>query len=302
MENFYISRRNADEVSWNRLSAEEQMQFSKAIETEWQGVLDFKAAMIIDSTQADMIREKHRERVISSRLVLRWKETDTGYKAKARWCVHGFKDLDIHEIERRCPTPKLSSINNALQILASTTSEETLADGKKAFMQGDPSVRDEPPYATPPPERLPVPEGALIRLNREVFGLVSGMSGWRSRIVSKLKEEGYEMNVYEPCLFSKFAVREEPAVDGGSIAPGEFVGCVFLEVGDHLMGVLEKHITEAWRDYGRGSSLGSGTGCCKTRRLFFGGRHFTQLPDRSFKVDMTRFIRERLRPISLPRG
>ena len=34
---------------------------------------------------------------------------------------------------------------------------------------------------------------------------------------------------------------------------------------------------------------------------FSGGRHFTQLPDRSFKVDMTRFIRERLRPISLPR-
>ena len=35
---------------------------------------------------------------------------------------------------------------------------------------------------------------------------------------------------------------------------------------------------------------------------FFGGRHFTQLPDRSFKVDMTRFIRERLRTISLQRG
>ena len=35
------------------------------------------------------------------------------------------------------------------------------------------------------------------------------------------------MNV---ALFSKFAVREEPAVDGGLIAPGEFVGCVLLEV------------------------------------------------------------------------
>ena len=44
------------------------------------------------------------------------------------------------------------------------------------------------------------------------------------------------MNVYERCLFSKFAVREEPAVDGGSIAPGEFVGCVLLEVDDYLMG------------------------------------------------------------------
>ena len=43
---FYLSRRNADEVSWNHLSAEEQTQFSKAIETEWQGVLDFKAVTI----------------------------------------------------------------------------------------------------------------------------------------------------------------------------------------------------------------------------------------------------------------
>ena len=33
-----------------------------------------------------------------------------------------------------------------------------------------------------------------------------------------------------------FAVREEPAVDGGSIAPGEFVGCVLLVVDDHQMG------------------------------------------------------------------
>ena len=106
-------------------------------------------------------------------------------------------------------------------------------------MQGDPSVRDEPLYATPPPEGLPgVPEGALIRLDREVYGLVSGMSGWRSRIVSQLKE---------PCLFSKFAVREEPAVDGGSIAPGEFVGCVLLEVDDDLMGGLGKAHHESMR-------------------------------------------------------
>ena len=35
---------------------------------------------------------------------------------------------------------------------------------------------------------------------------------------------------------------------------------------------------------------------------FFGGRHCTQLPARSFQVGMTRSIRERLRPISLPQG
>ena len=105
------------------------------------------------------------------------------------------------EIERSCPTPELSSINITLQILASTTSEGTLADGEKTFMQGNPSVRDDPLYDTPPPEG-------------EVYGLVSGMSAWRARNVSILREEGYEMNAHEPCLFSKFATSEEPAVDG----------------------------------------------------------------------------------------
>ena len=87
---FYLSRRNADEVSWNQLSTEDRTQFLEAIETEWQGVFDFKAVTIIDPTQADVIREKQRERTISSRLVLRWNETDT---------VHGSKDPDIHEID-----------------------------------------------------------------------------------------------------------------------------------------------------------------------------------------------------------
>ena len=217
--------------------------------------------------------------------------------------MHGFKDPDIHEIERSCPTPELSSINITLQILASTTSKGTLADGEKAFMQGDPSVRDEPLYATPPPEGLPgVPEGALIRLDREVYGLVSGMSGWRSRIVSQLKEEGYEMNVYEPCFFSKFAVREEPAVDGCSIAPGEFVGCVLLAVDDHLMGGPGKAHHESMERLRQRIKFGKWHRLLQDGPSFFGGRHFTQLPDRSFKVDMTLIIRERLRPISLPRG
>ena len=175
--------------------------------------------------------------MISSLLVLRWKETDTGYEAKARRCVHGFERiltstrLSVAAQRQNCRHQQYRADPGVDHVRG------TLADGEKAFMQGDPSVRDESLYATPPPEGLPgMPEGALIRLDREVYGLVSGMSGWRSRIVSQLREEGYEMNVYEPCLFSKFAVHEEPAVDGCSIAPGEFVGCVLLEVDDHLMG------------------------------------------------------------------
>ena len=168
-------------------------------------------------------------------------------------------------------------------------------------MQGDPSVRDEPLYATPPPEGLPgAPEGALIRLDRGVWA-----GQWHVGVAImnclQLKEEGYEMNVYQPCLFSKFAVREEPAVDGVSIAPGEFVGCVLLEVDDHLMGGPGKAHHESMERLRQKIKFGKWHPLLQDGPSLFGGRHFTQLPDRSFKVDMTRFIRERLRPISLTR-
>ena len=81
-----------------------------------------------------------------------------------------------------------------------------------------------------------------------------------------------------------------------SIAPGEFVGCVLLEMDHHLMGGPGKAHHESMERLRQRIKFG------KWHRLVqdgpsFGGRHITQLPDRSFKVEMMRFIRERLRPI-----
>ena len=113
------------------------------------------------------------------------------------------------------------------------------------------------------------------------------MSGWRSRIVSRLIEEG----LYEPCLFSKYAVKEEPAVDGGSIAPGEFVGYVLLEVDDHLMGGPGRAHHESMERLRQRIKFGEWHRLLQDGPSFFGGRrHFTQRPDRSFKVDIARFF------------
>ena len=81
-----------------------------------------------------------------------------------------------------------------------------------------------------------VPDGALIRFNREVCCVVGGMSVWRSKHVNDLLQEGCENNVYEPCLFSTFAKEYETGVHGDTIARDTFVGGVLLEVDDHLMG------------------------------------------------------------------
>ena len=140
--------------------------------------------------------------------------------------MHLFKDPDIHEIERSCPTQEVASTNVTPQILASTASEGTLADREKAFMQSDPSVRDEPLYATPPSEGLPgVPQGAQIRLDREVYGLVSGMSGWRSRIFSELLR-GRLRDEYLRCLIvSLLSARNRQSTEAQSHLESLLVVC-----------------------------------------------------------------------------
>ena len=109
------------------------------------------------------------------------------------------------------------------------------------------------------------------------------------------------MNRYEPCLFSKFAVREEPAVDGRTIAPGGLVGCVLLEVNDQLMSCPGKAHRDSMERLRQKIKFGKWHRLLQGRPSYFGGRQFTQWPDRGFKVDTTRFIRERLRPMSLQR-
>ena len=84
---------------------------------------------------------------------------------------------NIDEMERSFSTPEVASTISMMHIFASKQSYGTLAVGEK-----DPSARRQPLYVEPPLEGLPDdPEGALIRLDREVCGLVSGMSGWRSK-------------------------------------------------------------------------------------------------------------------------
>ena len=171
-------------------------------------------------------------------------------------------------------------------------------------MLGDPSVRNEPLYATPLPERLPgVPEGALIRLDREAYGMVSSMSTWRLRIVSQSKEEGYEMNVYKNCrTVNLLPVRTQRSMEIQSHLESSLV-TVLLGMDDHLMGGLGKAHHESMERLRQRIKFGKWHRLLPDGSSFFlGGRHFTQLHGRSFKVDMTRFIQERLRPISLQRA
>ena len=169
-------------------------------------------------------------------------------------------------------------------------------------MQGDPSVRGGPLYPTPPPKGLPgVPEGALIRLDREVYGLVSGMSGWRSRIFplerTRLRDECVWTLPFQQVLLS---VRNQRSMEARSHLESLLVVCCSKWTTTWWV-ALERHIMKAWRDYGRGSNLESGTGCYKTGPPFS-----VDATSHSYRIEALRLtwrdLSESLRSISLPHG
>ena len=124
--------------------------------------------------------------------------------AKSRWCVVGWQDPDIHEIERSSPMPTDTSINVAAQIIASRRWKMRIRDVKQAFSQSRPSNRRRP-LACRAPRTGAFPgagPGQLVLLITEVYGLVSGPAWWRVTFVSLFTDRGYEVNPLERCALT----------------------------------------------------------------------------------------------------
>ena len=88
-------------------------------EKEWNSILASGAVTVLTLQQSRLIRLLKKERILTSRMVDRWKSTDDGIIAKSRWCAHGFKDPDLDELSRSSPTPQTESIYTVFQLLAS---------------------------------------------------------------------------------------------------------------------------------------------------------------------------------------
>ena len=75
----------------------------------------------------------------------RWKAADEQeLLAKSRWCVVGWHDPDIHEIERSSPMPRDETIKVAAQVIASRQWKLRFRDVIAAFSQSLESNRRRP--------------------------------------------------------------------------------------------------------------------------------------------------------------
>lgn len=124
---------------------------------------------------------------------------------KSRWCVVGWKDPDVHEVDRSAPTPLSSSLHCCFHLAASRHWDARVKDVKTAFLQSLPTTRTRKlACRQPSDESLPgLDNRQLVLLLTEVYGLVSGPSWWRLSLLEVMtKQLGYVLNPYDKCVLT----------------------------------------------------------------------------------------------------
>eukprot|EP00959_Pyramimonas_sp_CCMP1952_P162458 3396683-Pyramimonas_sp.AAC.1 len=117
------------------------------------------AVEVIPPARARAVREVCPERIITSRMVRRWKPVEGTFsepQAKSRWCVHGHKDPDTGSLFVYSPTPQTTSIHMFLQVMMNLSLLGDIADVKNAFCQSDPMRRSQGDIYVEPCEGIKV--------------------------------------------------------------------------------------------------------------------------------------------------
>ncbi|CAE7929920.1 RE2, partial [Symbiodinium sp. KB8] len=298
----YAAKKTAsDEVKERDISEEEWPSWRKADAEEWEKVLS-SGAVVLRSLQesreiwAQLKKDHKLNRVIDSRIVRRRKPGEQlGEEAtlKSRWVVRGDQDPDSAEIEVYAPTVCTQNLQVLLQTATSLRMPASCGDLKAAFTQSAPLVRAGgrlfvriPRNGGPPGAH----EDQLLEIVKGIYGLVDGPRHWRATLKDFVVNDlGYKQSRLDPTIFLLFQA-------------GGLEGVLVIEVDDilsfgHKDHDLKMQQLRARFKFGKWKALQDlpdGT--------MFNGRRVQQGPDFVLKVDMAKFVEERLAPLNLERG
>ena len=134
------------------------------------------------------------ENIIPSNMLDKWKLQDDGrVAAKSRSVLVSWKDPMIYQLERAAPTPTQEGIMVTLQWLASAKVTGRIGDLTNAFGQArKTSKKTNLPSGVTHPKVGP---GQLLRVETEIYGLVSGPSWLRASLTVDLLAAGYKKSV-----------------------------------------------------------------------------------------------------------
>ena len=283
----FLAKRN-DEVDLKDLCEKERKMFDESDALEWEAILKTKAVRVIYGKEAQQMREKYPDRIVSSRMVRRKKpiaERLHGWKPKSRWCLHGHKDPDVGSLMTYAPTPQCESMNLFLQVGLNLGHRFVFGDAKNAFCQSDPLFRSQGPLFAEPCSGLHLPRGALIVIEVPVYGLDDAPAAWRTTVTKFLVQNNFVRNLIEPCWYVKYNEQNEN------------IAQVLIEVDDFIVSSapkeeasVKKLLTERFK-----------FGKWEPNTAEYAGRKIQVLPDRIL-IDQEKYILEQLEPIMLAKG
>eukprot|EP00971_Amphidinium_carterae_P344931 6485618-Amphidinium_carterae.1 len=194
-------------VESSALSPEEWDEFLPAIRKEIDSMININKGLTPMTLQRSFdIYNNKPDRVVKSRLMLRWKpvETETTIirKPKARWIMLGHQDPDALKLEGRAPSPTLQAVNIFLNIAASRRWEVRQGDLAEAFLQGGPCKREL--YITLPAEVaniLGLDPRTLCVMEKEIYGSVLAPASWRASLVPIVVSLGWTPCTADECVF-----------------------------------------------------------------------------------------------------
>ena len=276
-----------NEISLSNLTPEEKHMFDASDKLEWEAIKATNAVKVLSVEESLRIRETLSDRIMSSRMVRRWKPIPglNQSKAKSRWCVHGHQDVDMSSLQTFSPTPQTASIYMFLMLGLGLDLSLAFADVKNAFCQSDPLHRPDGPLYAESCSGLGLNSQQLIELIVPVYGLLDAPRAWRQTVVNFLKLLGFRQCLLESCWFVK---RDHNS---------KILAMILLEVDDFIIAVhpqyqeeLESKLKERFHfgKFGYGDES-------------YAGREIAIKEDR-IEVTQAKYILEQIFPVQLPKG
>eukprot|EP00971_Amphidinium_carterae_P288170 5721106-Amphidinium_carterae.1 len=258
--------------------------------------------------EAEQVQAEMPERIMATRWLDVWKEVDESSDAKvapklnipqnlqskSRWIIKGFSDPDFESMHTDAPTPELAEITLCLQVHCSMGWVSKIGDIKAAFNQSDPNMRAMPVYAWLPegglPADDPLPEGTrIVRLEREVYGLLTGPAALRCTILDFLKGESWLRHPLAPCVFSLYS------------SQGKLVSLMLLLVDDILIAGEGRLYEEKLKNLQNRFHWGKWETLMEGVPVLYAGREVIRHRDGSVTLDISKYV-HRIEKVEVQRG
>ncbi|OLQ02761.1 Copia protein [Symbiodinium microadriaticum] len=283
-------KKGRKELTDHEIPSSKREGLSQAKLKEWKKLVDSGAIRVHSGKSADKIRQSlDRGRLLKSRFVLT--EADAGSSPltcdiKARWCVRGYLDPDLLDLDTSAPTLTAEGFATAMQLIASQKWRLNIADVEGAFLRGDAlDPKRGRLFIDLPPGGVPgVPAGSVVEAIKTIYGLADAPKAWWQCFSAKLRSLGMKVSRFDPCLYYYYV-------------KGKVSGTIALHVDDLCAGGdvnFQKDVLKPLRNMFPFKHWKTGSGD-------FLGKKLEQQPDGSIKISQCDYARQ-MKGIDLSRS